>query len=109
MFVNQALFECDKSNEDKVVEKIKNTVEQTKNVQGLLAVECWKKKNKDLVVEYAIVTKWTTKQDFIAWLSRQEHVNEHKEMNKLKKQGMSDKPILKKTIHQYETITFVDL
>lgn len=108
MFVNQALFESDKSNEDKIVEKVKNTIKQTKDVQGLLAVECWKKENKDLV-EYAIVTKWTAKKDFIEWLSREDHVTEHKEMNKQKKQGVSDKPVLKKTLLQFEAIELTEL
>lgn len=108
MFVNQALFESDKSNEDKLVEKVKNTVKQTKDIQGLLTVECWKRENKDLV-EYAIVTKWTAKKDFIAWLSREDHVTEHKEMNKQKKQGISDKPIFKKTLLQFEAIELTDL
>jgi heme-degrading monooxygenase HmoA len=108
MFINQAQFEGDKFNEDKIIVKIKNTIDQTKDVQGLLALECWKKESNDLV-EYVLVTKWTTKKEFITWLSREEHVNENKEMNKQKKQGISEKSILKKTILQYEAVEVTEL
>ncbi|MCY9007373.1 antibiotic biosynthesis monooxygenase [Peribacillus frigoritolerans] len=108
MFINQANFEGDKFNEDKIIEKIKNTIDQTKDVQGLLALECWKKKRNELV-EYVLVTKWTTKKEFITWLSREEHVNEHKEMNKQEKQGISENRIFKKTIFQYEGVEVTEL
>lgn len=108
MFINQAHFEGDKFNEDSIILKIKKTIDQTEDVQGLIALECWKKENSEHV-EYVIVTKWTSKKQFITWLSREEHVNEHKEMNKQKKQGISEKPILKKTILQYETVEVNEL
>ncbi len=103
MFINQACFESEKINEGKLIEKAKNTLSQTKGANGLIAAECWKRDKKELV-EYAIVTKWHTKSDFIAWLSREEHVNEHKEMHKRKKQGVSEAPLFKKTLFQYETM-----
>jgi len=74
----------------------------------LLTLECWKQENNDRV-EYVIVTKWTTKKEFISWLSREEHVNEHKEMNKQKKQGINENSILKKTIFQYEAVEVTEL
>ncbi|WP_458120646.1 antibiotic biosynthesis monooxygenase family protein [Paenibacillus sp. Z6-24] len=103
MFINQAHFESDKFNEDYIISKIKKTIDQTEDVQGLIALECWKKES-NAHVEYVLVTKWTTKKEFTTWLSREDHVNEHKEMNKQKKQGVSEKPILKKTIVQYESV-----
>jgi heme-degrading monooxygenase HmoA len=111
MFINQAHFEGDKLNEDKIIIKIKSTIDQTKDVEGLLALECWKKDSNDRNdrAEYVLVTKWTTKKEFITWLSREEHVNEHKEMNKQKKQGVSEKPTLKKTILQYEAVNITEL
>lgn len=108
MFVNQASFEGDKANEAKIIAKMKKTFAELQDVSGLLSSECWKKEKND-VVEYSIVTKWTAKQDFIAWLSREEHVNEHKEMNKQRKQGISEKPSMKKTITQYEEIEIANL
>lgn len=103
MFVNQAHFEGEKHNEDKLINKMKKTQEDLSGVEGLHAVEVWKKEKTD-TVEYVIVSKWTAKKDFTAWLSREEHVNEHKEMIKQKKQGISEKPVMKKTIVQYETV-----
>lgn len=69
MFINQAHFEGDKFNEDKIIVKIKNTIDQTKDVQGLLALECWKKESNDRV-EYVIVTKWTTKRIYYMVIKR---------------------------------------
>ncbi len=108
MFVNQAHFEGGKLHEDKIIAKMKKTKEQLNGVEGLHAVEFWKKEKMD-TVEYVIVSKWTEKKDFTAWLSREEHVNEHKEMIKQKKQGISEKPVMKKTIIQYETVEVTDL
>lgn len=108
IFINQAQFEGDKINEEKIIAKIKNTIDQLENVQGLLSSECWKKESNDRVA-YVVVTKWTTKKEFITWLSREEHVHEHKEMHKQKKQEISEKPIMTKTIFQYQAVEVTDL
>ncbi|MBE0337744.1 antibiotic biosynthesis monooxygenase [Paenibacillus sp. 23TSA30-6] len=103
MFINQAHFEGLKSNEERITQKIIKTVASTENIQGLLNLECWKKE-KDNVIEYVLVTKWKSKKDFMTWLSREEHVNEHKVMNIQKKQGKIEEPVMKKTILQYESV-----
>lgn len=103
MFISQAHFEGVKSNEDRIIQKVKKTTAETVDVQGLINLDCWKKE-KDNLVEYVIVTKWNSKKDFIAWLSRDQHVNEHKEMNQQKKQGIIEEPIMKKTVFQYESV-----
>ena len=44
------------------------------------------------------------KQFFQAWISREEHVNEHKEANKKKTKAFSEAMEIKKTLRFYEAV-----
>ncbi|MDY0943861.1 antibiotic biosynthesis monooxygenase family protein [Priestia megaterium] len=106
MFISQACFEGDKIIEHKIITKLQKTLKETINVQGLISTECWSKENKDRV-EYVLVTKWENKEHFKKWLTREEHVEEHKEMNKQKKQGSQEELQFKKILRQYEVTNIV--
>jgi heme-degrading monooxygenase HmoA len=104
MFVNQVIFEGDIANEDKIINKVKHTMEELTDVGGLYTAECWNKDTKKSdTVAYAIVTKWNKKQDFVAWISRESHVAEHRTMRKEKK---DQAPVMTKTLLQYEEAIF---
>ncbi len=103
MFISQACFEGDKINEHKIITKLQKTLKETINVEGLISTECWLKEKKDRV-EYALVTKWESKEYFKKWLMREEHVEEHKEMNRQKKQGSQEEVKFTKTLRQYEIV-----
>ena len=103
MFISQASFEGNKSIENKIISKLQKTMNETINSEGLVSVECWLNTKRDNV-EYILVTKWENKEFFKKWVSREEHIEEHKEMAKQKKQGLGNEVQFKKTIRQYETI-----
>lgn len=84
-----------------ILNKLKNSMKETIGAKGLVSTDCWSRESKDNV-EYVFVTKWETKVDFKVWVSREDHVEEHKEMNKHKGQEPAEKA--KKTIRQYEEV-----
>ncbi|MFP7494708.1 antibiotic biosynthesis monooxygenase [Terribacillus saccharophilus] len=104
MFVNQVIFEGAVDAQDKIINKVKHTMEELQDVAGLNSAECWNKdtKNNDTIA-YSIVTKWNEKADFVAWISRESHVAEHRAMRKEKK---DQAPVMTKTLLQYEEASF---
>ncbi len=103
MFISQACFEGDKIIEHKIIAKLQKTMKETIDVEGLISTDCWLKENKDRI-EYVFVTKWKSKDHFKKWLTREENVEEHKEMNKQKKQGSQEEVKINKTLRQYEIV-----
>ncbi|MFP7489254.1 antibiotic biosynthesis monooxygenase [Bacillus paralicheniformis] len=108
MFISQACFEGDKTNEHKIIAKLQKTMNETINTPGLVSVDCWLKENKDRV-EYVFVTKWESKDHFKTWVTREDHVEEHKEMNKQKQQGQQEEVKIKKTLRQYQVVDVTSL
>lgn len=107
MFVNQVIFEGAVDAQDKIINKVKHTMEELTDVAGLHSAECWNKDTKKSdTVAYAIVTKWDQKADFVAWISRESHVAEHRAMRKEKK-DKDQAPVMTKTLLQYEEASFV--
>ncbi|MBD2868832.1 antibiotic biosynthesis monooxygenase family protein [Paenibacillus arenilitoris] len=101
MFISQASFEGHKGVEQMIFNKLQKSMNETIGAKGLVSAECWSRETKDNV-EYVFVTKWDTKEDFKLWVSREDHVEGHKEMNKYKGQEPAEKA--KKTIRQYEEV-----
>ncbi|MFP7735536.1 antibiotic biosynthesis monooxygenase family protein [Priestia aryabhattai] len=103
MFVVNASFETEKQFEDQLKQKAKKNKAEIEAAKGNLSFECWKKDSVDKV-EYVFVSKWEEKQFFQAWISREEHVNEHKEVNKKKTQAPAEAMKVKKTLRFYEAV-----
>ncbi|WP_285767074.1 antibiotic biosynthesis monooxygenase [Peribacillus sp. SI8-4] len=103
MFISQASFEGEKVIEYKIITKLKQTIKETIDVEGLISTDYWLKENKDRV-EYVFITKWKSKDHFIKWITREEHVEEHKQRNKQKKHGLQEEVTIKKTLRQYESV-----
>ncbi|MEI4529263.1 antibiotic biosynthesis monooxygenase family protein [Priestia megaterium] len=108
MFISQACFEGDKIIEHKIIKKLQKTMKETINVPGLISTDCWLKENKDRV-EYVFVAKWESKEHFKKWVTREEHIEEHKQMNKQKQQGEKEEVKIKKTLRQYKTVDIASL
>ncbi|MDT3764768.1 antibiotic biosynthesis monooxygenase family protein [Priestia filamentosa] len=102
MFVMNASFEIDKEHEDRLAHKAKKNKQEILEADGVVSFECWRKEHRE-TVEYVFVSKWEKQEDFKAWISREEHVEEHKEMNKKKK---VEEPAvkIKKTLRSFETL-----
>lgn len=109
MFISQAIYEMDVTAQHKIMVKMKETMKKIFNAKGLLLAECWFKESKESVVEYVFVSKWESKPDFIAWLTREDHVKGHKEMSKQKKNGEAEEIKIKKTVRQYEVVNLLSL
>ncbi|GGH75027.1 heme-degrading monooxygenase HmoA [Pullulanibacillus pueri] len=103
MFVMQAKFEIEKEHEERLERKAQNNKREIENAEGLLSYECWRRELKE-TVEYAFVSKWETQNHFKAWISREEHVNQHKAANAQRKEGIIDPVKMKKTLHSYEVL-----
>lgn len=102
MFVNTATFEIEKAYEERLVKKREKDKAQLAQAKGILSFECWRRENKD-TVEFVYVSKWESQDAFKAWISRDEHVNEHKEMNKRKKETEQTEQVkMKKTLRAFE-------
>jgi len=102
MFVNTATFEIEKAYEERLVKKREKDKEKLAEAKGLISFECWKRENTEMV-EFVYVSKWESQADFKAWISREDHVNEHKEMNKKRKENpQPDQVKMKKTLRAYE-------
>ena len=103
MFVMQAKFEIDKSHEDRLKNKAEKNKEEIQKANGLLSYECWRRELKE-TVEYAFVSKWESQNDFKNWISREEHKNEHKQMNAKRKAEEITTIKMKKTLNSYEIL-----
>ncbi|MFC4619535.1 antibiotic biosynthesis monooxygenase family protein [Camelliibacillus cellulosilyticus] len=103
MFVMNASFETDKKYEDKLRVKAQKNKGDIQKAEGNISFECWRKDHGD-TVEYVFVSKWKDQADFKNWISREEHVQEHKEMNKKRKEGEQDGFKLKKVLRSYELL-----
>ncbi|AVX06704.1 MULTISPECIES: antibiotic biosynthesis monooxygenase family protein [Priestia] len=103
MFVVNASFETEKKFEEQLKQKANKNKAEIEAAKGNLSFECWKKYSADKV-EYVLVSKWEDKQFFQAWISREEHVNEHKEANKKKMKACSEAMEIKKMLRFYEAV-----
>jgi len=101
MFVMQASFTTDTEFEDRLQQKATKTKKEALEAEGNIDFECWRKYHKD-EVEYVFVSKWKEQSDFKNWISRDSHVQEHKEMQKNpeKEDGFH----LKKKMRSYEVL-----
>lgn len=103
MFIMNASFEIEKDYEYILEEKGKKDQQQLMVAKGIIAVERWRKEHTDRV-EYVMVSKWESEADFKGWLTREEHVNEHKDMNKKRKESGERPYHIKKTLRSFEAI-----
>lgn len=82
-YIVNASFETDKATEDVLVRKFEKDSQAMKGVEGLLSYEVWKHETPQ-TVEFVAVSKWESKEAFKAWISRDEHVQGHKEQRQHK-------------------------
>jgi len=102
MFVMNACFETDKADEQRLMAKAQKNQKEIEGAKGLVSYECWRTEHKD-TVEYVFVSKWEKQDDFKAWISREEHVNEHKARRQMQREsGVKPQSALKKTLRSYE-------
>ncbi|UEX89641.1 antibiotic biosynthesis monooxygenase family protein [Staphylococcus ratti] len=105
MFVAQVTFSTKDLESRSILDnKAKHAKKDFEGYEGLIAVEVWKNETKDKL-EYAIVSKWHDKKDFQAWVSRPEHVEEHKNKNQTSKvQEEAKYSAIDKQIKKYECV-----
>ncbi|PKR86565.1 antibiotic biosynthesis monooxygenase [Heyndrickxia camelliae] len=102
MFVMNARFEAEKSHEERLKAKAKKNKQDIQGAEGLVSYECWRKEKKD-TIEYVFVSKWEKQEDFKTWISRDEHVAEHKAQRQQQKEtGVKPTSAFKKTLQSYE-------
>lgn len=101
MYITKASFEIDKAQEDRLINKAKKNEKEIKAAKGNISFECWRKEHKD-TVEYVMVSKWESDTDFKAWISREEHVQEHKAMHKARKENGGEQVKVKKVLESFE-------
>ncbi|WP_139491278.1 antibiotic biosynthesis monooxygenase family protein [Brevibacillus dissolubilis] len=102
MFVSQASFEIDKNHEDRLIAKSQKNQKEIAQADGLISYECWRRVHAE-TVEFVFVSKWNAQADFQKWISREEHVQEHKEKYKEQKaSGVEPQVKMKKTLSFYE-------
>lgn len=101
MFVMNASFTTDKQFEDRLHDKAVNTRKEALEAQGNIDFECWRKYHNE-EVEYVFVSKWEKQADFKSWISRDSHIQEHKEMQENPK--TDDGFQLKKKMRPYEVL-----
>lgn len=103
MFIMNASFEIEKNYEYILEEKGKKDKLHLTDAKGIMAVERWRKEHTE-TVEYVMVSKWESEADFKKWITRDEHVNEHKDMNKKRKESEQLPYHVKKTLRSFEAI-----
>lgn len=82
MFVAQVTFSTKDFEVRSILdEKASHAKEDFEGFQGFKGADVWKNETKTKL-EYVIVSKWDDKKDFQDWVSRPDHVEEHKNMNK---------------------------
>ncbi|MDQ0217788.1 antibiotic biosynthesis monooxygenase [Peribacillus cavernae] len=103
MFVMNASFEIEKEYEEILLEKGKKDKKELEAAKGIISVERWQKEHSE-TVEYVTVSKWESQADFKAWIARDEHVEEHKEMNIKRKESVQTPYKIKKTLRSFEVV-----
>ncbi|MGY0694973.1 antibiotic biosynthesis monooxygenase family protein [Virgibacillus sp. FSP13] len=101
MFVMNASFTTDKEFEDRLKKKAMKNKDEALEAKGNISFECWRKYHNE-EVEYVLVSKWEEQSDFKSWISRDEHIQEHKEMQKNPVKDDTFK--LKKKMRSYEVL-----
>lgn len=96
MFIRQVIFESSIENEDKLNNIMKKKLEELNNVEGLLSAEKWKVSNLQNAA-YALVSKWSEREEFQNWLLREEHVKSHQNHDSKKS------IVIKKTVYRFES------
>ncbi|MCC9135050.1 antibiotic biosynthesis monooxygenase family protein [Pontibacter silvestris] len=99
-YIVNASFEIDKPNEAVLEAKTQKDYEKSQNAKGLVSFEVWKREHSE-TVEYVLVSKWESKDDFKFWISRDEHVDEHKEQRIRKEE--SERPKITKKLSYFES------
>lgn len=102
MFIAQADFTANIEDRSVLDNKALHAKDDFLGYDGLIDVEIWKNE-KHSTISYAIVSKWSEKKYFQAWLSRPSHIEEHKQMRKAEKENTSSVNI-KKQIKQFELL-----
>lgn len=102
MFVMNASFTTDKQFEDRLQDKAEKTKNEALEAKGNIDFECWRKYHHNEEVEYVFVSKWEEQSDFKNWISRDSHIQEHKDMQKNPEKDDAFK--LKKKMRSYEVL-----
>ncbi|MEB8085883.1 hypothetical protein NGH74_01715 [Staphylococcus pseudoxylosus] len=102
MFIAQADFTTNIEDRAVLDNKALHAKDDFLGYDGLIDVEIWKNE-KHSTISYAIVSKWSEKKYFQAWLSRPSHIEEHKQMRKAEKENTSSINI-EKQIKQFELL-----
>lgn len=105
MFIAQVTFSTKDFEVRSILDnKASHAKEDFEGFQGFRGAEVWKSESKSKL-EYAIVSKWDDKKDFQAWVSRPDHIEEHKSMNKeTEEQEKAKYQKIEKQIKKYEIV-----
>ncbi|WP_085520550.1 antibiotic biosynthesis monooxygenase family protein [Tuberibacillus sp. Marseille-P3662] len=101
MFVMNASFTVDKAHEERLAQKCRQNDQDLKEAQGRISHEFWHKDHGE-TVEYVIVSKWESEDDFKQFISREDHVQEHKAMNKERKENPENHFKVDKKLRSFE-------
>ncbi|WP_181303991.1 antibiotic biosynthesis monooxygenase family protein [Rufibacter sp. XAAS-G3-1] len=99
-YVVNASFEADKEHEAYLAKKCQHDYEESRGAAGLISFDIWRREHSGRV-EYVLVSKWSGKDDFKAWISRPDHVQGHKEQRQTKDQ---ERPKLTKKLTYFEGV-----
>ena len=99
-YIVNASFSADKEQEEYLARKCQHDYQESQGAEGLLSFDIWKREHPDSV-EYVLVSKWNSKDHFKAWISREEHVQGHKDQ---RQQKDVDRPKLTKKLTYFEGV-----
>ncbi|WP_207431814.1 antibiotic biosynthesis monooxygenase [Sabulibacter ruber] len=99
-YLVNASFEADKEHEAYLAQKCQHDLEESHGAAGLISFDIWKREHPQ-TVEYVLVSKWNSKDDFKAWISREDHVQGHKEQRQNKE---AERPKLTKKLTYFESV-----
>lgn len=99
-YIVNASFSAEKEQEAYLAQKCQHDYEESHGAAGLISFDIWKHEHPE-TVEYVLVSKWESKDHFKAWISREEHVQGHKEQRQHKEVV---RPKLTKKLTYFESV-----
>ncbi|WP_205499938.1 antibiotic biosynthesis monooxygenase family protein [Rufibacter psychrotolerans] len=99
-YIVNASFETDLEHEAYLAQKCRHDLEESHGAAGLISFDIWKRAHAH-TVEYVLVSKWESKEDFKAWISREDHVQGHKDQRQNKEEV---RPKLTKRLTYFEGV-----
>ena len=104
MYIRTVAFEVIPEGKEIFLAKMKKDSASMKTFAGCHSAEAWFSESKDSLV-FQLVSKWTEKKAFQAWLKRPEHLQKHREAYRAEKEGTAKpKLVLSKTGQEFVLI-----